>query len=641
MSVVRAALLSASIASLSLFVVACPGSGEQPPPPTPAPSDGGGGTQPPPPGPSGTGGVGEAAEAAEAADTLELARRPFDNVAAIHARATLGDFRGFESHVSLCITPPQTTEAEIKVERSLFINDRATLDGADFSLRRTMSQLATQAVAANVGGATAETIFADLWDTQNASPGATTNVDHCDPNDTLNGFPQDCPRTAEGAQAQTTNVAAALDGYQAVGLVNRIDLASKDWLDCGEHRIIYHRKGAESIERNFMIFEAVLPNPRPGCASGCRPVMNFWKSLSTIDDAAQRANALAKFFYDGLPGFRPVVHIDHYAPKGFTSSYGGGASGQIRTNQFLQQPWILKEIKLALDCSVPSACKLVPTVVPVKVNPFGELWKDGSTNALAPAFQQQVLANVLNLAKNVDTFSYEVDNQFNDAESNSQNITGDDYRAFYATPSAGSFHTGLQGAANGTGLTDVQLVNRAAALSCAGCHQPSAFGLTANNSIGPNLKWPETRSSTETNGFSHIDGDAVNGKHTLSPALVNSFLPFRKKELVRRMNEKMCICKARFPRPKLPKLELLERSILGQPRPTRLPELDKVQEQLDAELVKDTGVPLLDLKAQPLVFRDVRAATDAKRAAVRNQAVLKLVAETPPRETVNGSFRVE
>ena len=58
----------------------------------------------------------------------------------------------------LCLLPPPTPAGAIDPHRSLFVHDQPTLDGRDFSLRRTLSQIAAQ-VAPIVPGTTAITIF--------------------------------------------------------------------------------------------------------------------------------------------------------------------------------------------------------------------------------------------------------------------------------------------------------------------------------------------------------------------------------------------------------------------------------------------------------------------------------------------------
>src|SRR5881628_1691420 len=52
-----------------------------------------------------------------------------------------------------CYWPSQTTAAEIDPHRSLIVHDRATLDAGDFSLQRTLEQIASQ-VSGQVPGTT-------------------------------------------------------------------------------------------------------------------------------------------------------------------------------------------------------------------------------------------------------------------------------------------------------------------------------------------------------------------------------------------------------------------------------------------------------------------------------------------------------
>jgi hypothetical protein len=200
-----------------------------------------------------------------------------------------------------------------------------------------------------------------------------TSGPHC--TGTLNGFPINCPR-AEGQEAigSDADLKTRIGEYKVLALVNRLDLAHQGWRNCGEHRIVY---GKAAGGKNFIIFEAVLPNPKPGCREGCVPVAEFWKSLSAIDDAKVRAQKLEEFFFTGkaLPGVRPVVHVNHYSANGVSTGYGSSGSGQIRTNQFLQGPWNLKEFKTVVDCSVtPCVFAIVP--ITMKVNPHGTLWNE-------------------------------------------------------------------------------------------------------------------------------------------------------------------------------------------------------------------------------------------------------------------------
>jgi hypothetical protein len=205
----------------------------------------------------------------------------------------------------------------IEPARSLVVTDRAVLDsppGGLFALQRVFDQLVAQS---HVPGLTRQGLWQQWW--THLGPQCTTS---------LNGFPLDCPR-AEGTEA-------TLDPfdpqgpvfYQTTALVNRFDLAPVDGTHCGEYRLVFARTPVVGFHpRNLLIFEAVLPNPAPYLGlEGCRPVAAFWASLSVLDDPQARAQALAEFYFTGLPGFPPVVTIAHYGTG------TGTGTGQIRTN---------------------------------------------------------------------------------------------------------------------------------------------------------------------------------------------------------------------------------------------------------------------------------------------------------------------
>lgn len=595
----------------------------------------------------------------------------------------------------LCLAPPQTNESEIDVHRSLFVHDRPTLEARDFSLTRTLGHIAAQ-VEPTVPLTSASGIFRQLWDTQNPAPGIVPASPHCtDAGGTVNGFTNQCRQAGEGQEAvgSAVQVLERMKEYRVVALVNRLDLAHEGWRNCGEHRIIYG-KPEEGINRNLIIFEAVLPNPKPGCRDGCLPVAKFWKDLSDDEDHQSRAAKLEKFFYEGLPGFRPVVHVDHYSAKGASTGYGSAGSGQIRTNQFRQQPWVLKEFKTLVDCgSTPCKFNLVPIMV--KVNPFGELWNEDKAHTAGPlqsraaAFQADVLLNIDKLANaKLTGIGYSVALDHDAAQSFSQTsaTSVDNYREQFnaATGPVNTFRNNLATAAATHGLTADQIVNRALTQSCAGCHKPSGglntFNLTSAHSIGPVLlpngtsdnKWPDALSfvHVETRITPRPELDGVDG-HELSPALNNVFLPDRKQFLLTQLNASQCACRTRFPFLTRAHAERARRAQEGidarfadrirnmveelqssrvasasmSDRTAAQQRIAEVQQEretaLQAELKRQgIALPTTGLSVQPLKLNASRQAAGnvTRERELRQLEVLRIVKEEPPRRTVTGSF---
>lgn len=626
------------------------------------------------------------------------------------ARFHLARDLGFEDG-AMCVTPMPIAAPDIDMHRSLFVHDDATLSAGNFSLRRTLQKLADDVVA-SAPGTTPETIFRQLLDTQNDTANQVTPGNpHCsDDNGKINGMPLNkCPRP-EGIEA--TGTAANIndridDDYKPLALVNRIDLADQGWRNCGEHRIVYG-KHLGGIEKNLIIFEAVLPNPKPGCRSGCRDVIEFWVDLSNDANPASRAAKLESFYYNGLPGFRPVVHTSHYA-SGVSSIYGGSGSGQIRTNQFLfrtamgQGPWTLKEFKTFLSCA-GGTCDYDVVPTSVKVNPYGVLWnRDIATGAavpaapgenpfatpipgiaaLATAFQADVIAQVTpaRLANpDINSISYEVKLDRNAAESQSQSPTFDHYPNQFASAADATFRTNLGAIAGGFGLTGEQIVNRATAMSCAGCHLPNGFGLTNPNAIGPGMSWPSALA------FVHVDplpmvslagqpgfNAAVFGGNTqgfdISPALLNAFLPARRNTLTNLANEDVCDC---VRKPGLRRFDAVltrkHQGIIVQTNKQLGSELAAVRKDFvnkrelkagdsqkffaqqkaviaKAEMARNAEMERAgikfeapSLKPEPVILSSQRLSQDKLRK-LKAEKLNQIVAAEPPRKTITGSFR--
>jgi hypothetical protein len=587
----------------------------------------------------------------------------------------------------LCLLPPATPAAAIDPHRSLFVHDRATLDaGPDFSLRRTLSQIAGQVVPA-VPGTNALSIFRQLWDTQNAAPGVVASSPHCTDNgSTINGYPIQCPR-AEGQEAlgPPPLVNQRIDQYRVLALVNRLDLAHSGWRNCGEHRIIYGKRGVGPA-KNLIIFEAVLPNPKPGCREGCLPVAQFWRSLSAINNGLTRAQMLENFYYNGLPGFRPVVHVDHYSATGVSGGYGSSGSGQIRTNQFLQGPWTLKEFKTVIDCGGgPCVFNLVPIMV--KVNPFGTLWNEDDPHVNGPDFRADTVAQLARLSSGeLMKIGYDVDLKHDDGESISQFAPGfnENYRDQMNAAAAVGFRALLGSGA----LSANQIANRALTQSCHGCHQPSTFGLNIPGSIGTvntpvgSPAGPTTDRWPNAANFVHVDTNIPNVRPELaanpaafgpglgqiiSPALLDFFLPDRKNFLLGQLNAPRCTCIPRFIflAPELRvrafeiekriqeqfagKLEDLERrsaEIDVEPpeddaklREQLLEERERILVERDRALVAELGRAGIKLPEDEMLDLKARTVKLTESAAARTKAVNELVKKEPPRRTVTGSFR--
>lgn len=409
----------------------------------------------------------------------------------------------------------------IDPRRSLFVTELKALQ--PFSLQRVMDQLAAQTGQV---GLTGIDLFRQLWDTQNPAPGVGDGP-HCDdeldasgePN--LNGYPYDCrPAPAEGQQAECTSFDEPGCQYQPVAVVNRFDLASADTSTCGEYRIIHAKRGSGPLDRNFIIWEAALPNPLPRLGrEGCRRLAVYWGLLSRVSDIEVRSKWLERFYFRGLSGAQPVVHINHYGRNG---------RGQVRTNQFMQSGggfvWTLREFKL-VDGGAGTGWLLDPS--PDAVNPWGGLFSPESTHAQTDAFARFLPTQLNNLsASDLNGITMVVPDQFNSGQSHASGSTDTSYLVQFGSDES-ALRTALQDAiaAAGLSLTVEQVVSRAQTQTCAGCHE-----LSAGADLGDGLTWPASA------GFTHVNELAIENvegldRFDISPALKEVFLPGRKRIL--------------------------------------------------------------------------------------------------------------
>ncbi|MGD0679221.1 MAG: hypothetical protein ABSC94_27810 [Polyangiaceae bacterium] len=477
----------------------------------------------------------------------------------------------------LAASPPGTTPP-IDPRASLFITDTEIVN--QFSLEDVLNQLLQQARDAGaVGPASALALFQQMFSTETA-PGCMS-----DPTDTaegqfrefdgglapageINGWPAECPEEESAESTPEFNPfpdagpgadAAVTDNeFMATTLANRFDLASPDGSDCGEYRLNFARRsGADpngvfprQLARLFIAFEARVPNPnRAEGLQGCQPIESFWAGLTNLSESA-RASQLKSFYFTGLPqfGIGPVISIGNY---GANPASNHQSSGQVRINQFffpttkLFQDWSPREFLLKEVCTSGS-CILEFTPSFDKNTPAPELFDPA--NKSASSFQTSFFpAQVPRLALNdPNTFNYASTVPGNLNTGDDQMITtADDYTLrFDGGPSTFTSAIQTELTAIGSSLTPQQIVARAMAQSCAGCHSaslPSQDGGTPTSSPAPRLGGgisflaPDTADTMTAGGFVQVgedtepipDASTPDATRFIAQPLVTQFVNYR------------------------------------------------------------------------------------------------------------------
>jgi hypothetical protein len=420
----------------------------------------------------------------------------------------------------------------IDARRSLAVTDVAIVSA--FPLSDVLDRLTTPPMTS-----------LELFQRWMASYGTCSEVvDGVEVPNSFNGFPFTC--RALDAADQNPFDSTTRDSYMTIGLFNRFDLAPPDGGNCGEYRMVFARRSGETAagrSRKFLIFESVLPNPNPAEGlRGCAPVARFWAGLSAVDSIAERTNRLRAFYFDGLPGFEPVVHATHYGdlPPG---SDGRTNGGQIRVNSFLQFPdWSLREFKLKTVCD--PTCRRLIAAEPTADNPHFSLVREpGESGAhpLASAFQTGPLMNGLSLQGDAlldgdpVTFSFRTPRQFNAGESIMFEPIGGPP---IPTPSVIDQTSSALRLRVQQKLIDVQAnitaddaVARLNALTCQGCHR------TANDttvSMTGLRIWPNSFGFTHTSEQSEVSPEGGR-RFIISTALI-AFLAQRQAALEAYLN---------------------------------------------------------------------------------------------------------
>lgn len=385
---------------------------------------------------------------------------------------------------------------------ALVVTDPVVL--ARFDIRKVLDQL----VAMSGSTLNADQTWEQWWSTQRVRAGGDPpHRPYCDDaGSTINGWPIECPRTESLLEFEI------METHTPVALFNRFDLAPMSGANCGEYRIVYALNGAAvpaappvdptvAGGRNFLIFEGVLPNPDPACGlAACLPVAEFWQSLSTEPSSTIRANLLEDFYFNGICSFDPVVMPDHYG------MCPGGDCGQIRTNQFIQPGWLLKEFTLSFQMG-----EMLFTPTTVKANPHVDLF-----NGFDPAFNTDYSSNIASLLPNPDSIhDIGLATPANwDAGESPADGAGPFPANNYVTMPGSPLDIDTNNALNAfyfpnpVPITLAELDARATTQSCGGCHELSNGAALGTSTGGAGLNWPPS------NGFVHVDEGSA-----LSPAL--------------------------------------------------------------------------------------------------------------------------
>jgi hypothetical protein len=406
------------------------------------------------------------------------------------------------------IDPARPLPSALDARRSLAITDVAILDA--FGFERVMRAIAERSGTATSAAALVEQMF----DTQNPKPGLeAADAPHCDDfvldgQPSFNAFPRRCP-TPEGALATADPFAPG--AYIPIAIVNRFDQTPADGSNCGQYRLIFAKRTPGRADRLHLIFEGVLPNPQPqGGIAACRPVAEFWASLSGMPSMDDRRAALERFFFDGIDGFPPLLDPDH-----FTLASGGG----IRTMEDTKGTNVsarFYQFRLAKRCS-GARCDLVAEPDVLENMPFGRFFDAADDTQDARDFRDAFVAGVAGL------YSIDIPRRFLMAESDP--VDGEfefAYEVAFQRSASSAFRDRIDAELKriGSTLTADDIILRAETRSCVGCH--SIFG-----PVGDEVTFPRGIDSLEHLAARFTEPGEAGPRFSLSPAMRDVFIPHR------------------------------------------------------------------------------------------------------------------
>ena len=376
-------------------------------------------------------------------------------------------------------------------ERSMVVTEKAILEA--FTFERVLDQITEGS------GVTSEQLFRQWWSLQTEP--------HC--KEILNGTERRCP-TEEGALATAPY---RPEDFFPIGITNRFDQASAT--QCGQYRIMFAHRKATSSEAFHVIFESELPNPRPELGlEGCRPVAQFWADLSKVDAPQGRRERLERFFFDGVEGFPPAVHADH-----FHSNQAG-----IRTLQ-LSMPHNFPsfyQFRLVRDNGT-----LVMKHDVLENVAFSPLMDASNADDRSNRFRQVFLENVKNLAvRDANLYFVKLPSEFQvqDSKPHDKYIFATNVVFFQSLskPEGKTFEAEIAAELQrlGSKLTPHEVVTRAETQTCIGCH-------FLGTPVGEGVEFPPALDL-----MSHVSEQGGTATHfAMSPAMRNVFVPHRMKIL--------------------------------------------------------------------------------------------------------------
>ncbi len=392
---------------------------------------------------------------------------------------------------------PSSQAVELDSERSLFIRDVAILER--FTLTETLQKLINDS---GDFGQTPQSMLDNWTDSRTAG---------CSGTGMFNGFVSGC----------ISGHGDAIE-YKTLALTNRFDLATEDGSDCGEYRVAFGMAELNPISQThiqrFAIFESRLMNPNPQSGlEGCRPVVDFWADLSNIDNISERADHLHDFYFNGLPGFTPIVDVNNY--RG-----GENNSGQIRFNHRSTgrkgtMSWGFSEFRLA---SFPGQLSVMRSTVkdtpPSNFLSNNANIQDTPDNVLQD-FENAVIEGLMVpgknlLANSMSTLGFDPADTINSSSAFANRTDAlDGFRNLKVdfdpqSELANNIQSQLD--AVDSNLTPVQVIARVDALSCAGCHSQAADLGAPINFISKGQNVEMLTQFTEPGESIHVEAESFN-----------------------------------------------------------------------------------------------------------------------------------